>query len=136
MTSRSFFFLRPPPFHPASLVSPLISVFPPSFPPFPPISSNRLYQYQKEGVEWLGGLHVQGVGGILGDEMGLGKTVQVIAFLACLHFGPASLTQKTDELWYARARPTRRHMPKDSCGAILVVCPATVIHQWVRAACA
>lgn len=45
-------------------------------PPHPPFFT-RLYQYQREGVEWLAGLDAQGVGGILGDEMGLGKTVQV-----------------------------------------------------------
>eukprot|EP00242_Pyramimonas_sp_CCMP2087_P001518 CAMPEP_0198226574 /NCGR_PEP_ID=MMETSP1445-20131203/105787_1 /TAXON_ID=36898 /ORGANISM="Pyramimonas sp., Strain CCMP2087" /LENGTH=329 /DNA_ID=CAMNT_0043906405 /DNA_START=96 /DNA_END=1081 /DNA_ORIENTATION=- len=46
--------------------------------------TNRLYPHQREGVEWLWGLHVKGKGGILGDDMGLGKTFQCAAFLAGL----------------------------------------------------
>lgn len=67
----------------------------------------RLFGYQKTGVRWLYELYTQKVGGIIGDEMGLGKTVQVCAFLAALHF----------------------------CGQLkrpaLIVCPATVLDQWV-----
>lgn len=36
-----------------------------------------LYDYQKEGVEWLQNLYANGVGGILGDEMGLGKFTEL-----------------------------------------------------------
>jgi SNF2 family DNA or RNA helicase len=38
-----------------------------------------LYTHQKSGVEWMAGLHVAGIGGILGDDMGMGayrKTVE------------------------------------------------------------
>lgn len=45
---------------------------------------DRLYDYQKIGVQWMWELRLQRCGGILGDEMGLGKTIQVIAFLAGL----------------------------------------------------
>jgi DNA excision repair protein ERCC-6 len=34
-----------------------------------------LFDYQKTGVQWLGELYEQQVGGIVGDEMGLGKTL-------------------------------------------------------------
>jgi len=44
----------------------------------------------------------------VGDEMGLGKTIQIIAFLAGLSI--SNLVKKP----------------------ILVVCPATVLKQWVR----
>jgi len=37
-------------------------------------------------VQWLWELNQQRCGGIMGDEMGLGKTIQVIAFLAGLHY--------------------------------------------------
>lgn len=77
---------------------------------------NKLYRYQQTGVRWLWELHRQGCGGIVGDEMGLGKTIQTIAFLAGL-------------------RHSRLHTPGDSftgLGPVLLVCPTTVMHQWVR----
>ena len=67
-----------------------------------------LFDYQKTGVQWLWELYTQQVGGIIGDEMGLGKTVQIIAFLAGLHYS------------------------KKLTGPIIVVCPATVMKQWVN----
>ena len=67
-----------------------------------------LFGYQKTGVQWLWELYTQQVGGIIGDEMGLGKTIQVISFLAGLHY--SSKLEKP----------------------IIVVCPATVMKQWVN----
>lgn len=67
-----------------------------------------LFDYQKTGVQWLWELHQQQVGGIIGDEMGLGKTIQVIAFLAGLHYN------------------------KRLTKPVIVVCPATVMKQWVN----
>lgn len=67
-----------------------------------------LFDYQKTGVQWLHELHLQQVGGIIGDEMGLGKTIQIIAFLAGLHY-----SKKLDK-------------------PVIVVCPATVMKQWVN----
>lgn len=67
-----------------------------------------LFDYQKTGVQWLYELYNQQVGGIIGDEMGLGKTIQIIAFLAGLHY-----SNKLDK-------------------PIIVVCPATVMKQWVN----
>ena len=67
-----------------------------------------LFDYQKTGVQWLWELYQQQVGGIVGDEMGLGKTIQVIAFLAGLHY-------------------SRKY-----AGPIIIVCPATVMKQWVN----
>ena len=66
-----------------------------------------LFDYQKTGVQWLWELFQQRVGGIIGDEMGLGKTIQVIAFLAALHY-----SKKLSE-------------------PAIVVCPPTVMKQWV-----
>lgn len=70
--------------------------------------SRYLFPYQKTGVQWLWELHQQSVGGIIGDEMGLGKTIQAIAYLASLH-----------------------HSQKLTKPAI-VVCPATLMKQWVN----
>jgi DNA excision repair protein ERCC-6 len=67
-----------------------------------------LFDYQKTGVQWLWELYSQQTGGIIGDEMGLGKTVQVISFLAGLHYS------------------------KKVTKPIIVVCPATVMQQWVN----
>ena len=67
-----------------------------------------LFDYQKTGVRWLWELYSQQVGGIIGDEMGLGKTIQIIAFLAGLHYS--------------------RKITKP----VIVVAPATVMKQWVN----
>ncbi|CEL93910.1 unnamed protein product [Vitrella brassicaformis CCMP3155] len=96
-----------------------------------------LYSYQQDGVRWLWGLHVQGVGGLLGDEMGLGKTVQTAAFIAALHH--SSILQEglshDDEF----AGPERRSpVPSSSSedathskgGGVLIACPATMVKQW------
>ena len=70
----------------------------------------RLFSYQKTSLKWLWELRKQQVGGIIGDQMGLGKTIQIISFLAGLSYS---------------------HM-LDGKGPILIVCPATVLRQWVK----
>ncbi|KAK3937625.1 hypothetical protein QBC46DRAFT_460754 [Diplogelasinospora grovesii] len=67
-----------------------------------------LFDYQKTGVQWLAELYAQQVGGIIGDEMGLGKTVQLISFVAALHY--SKMLDKP----------------------VIVVAPATVLRQWVN----
>ncbi|KAL5120641.1 DNA repair protein rhp26 [Pleosporales sp. CAS-2024a] len=67
-----------------------------------------LFDYQKTGVQWLWELFQQNVGGIIGDEMGLGKTIQAISFVAGLHYS------------------------KQLTKPVIVVCPATVMKQWVN----
>ncbi|KAG4027785.1 hypothetical protein MFRU_027g00740 [Monilinia fructicola] len=67
-----------------------------------------LFDYQKTGVQWLSELYNQQVGGIIGDEMGLGKTIQIISFLAGLHYS------------------------KKLTKPVIVVAPATVLRQWVN----
>ncbi|KAK9365350.1 SNF2 family N-terminal domain-containing protein [Lipomyces kononenkoae] len=67
-----------------------------------------LFDYQKTCVQWLWELYSQSTGGIIGDEMGLGKTIQIISFLAGLHYSG--------------------NLDKP----VLVVCPATVMKQWVK----
>lgn len=70
---------------------------------------DKLFDYQKVGVQWLWELHCQRAGGIIGDEMGLGKTIQVLSFLGALHFSD---------------------MYKPS----IIVCPVTLLRQWKREA--
>lgn len=89
----------------------------------------RLYPYQRAAVMWLWNLHVQAVGGILGDEMGLGKTVEMIAFLAALQYsriGRRGMWLCGDSV-RLRGESTQQRL-----GPVLIVCPATVLQQWVR----
>ncbi|XP_072745753.1 DNA excision repair protein ERCC-6 [Anoplolepis gracilipes] len=76
----------------------------------------NLYRYQKVAVQWLWELHSRKLGGLMGDEMGLGKTVQVIAFLAGLD---------CSELLSHNGRYR-------GLGPTIVVCPATLMEQWVK----
>ncbi|KAH7307566.1 hypothetical protein KP509_22G065600 [Ceratopteris richardii] len=50
----------------------------------PPRIAGKLYPHQLEGIKWLWGLHIKGMGGILGDDMGLGKTMQMASFFVGL----------------------------------------------------
>lgn len=77
---------------------------------------NKLYEYQQDSIKWLWKLHTKNTGGLLGDEMGLGKTVQIIAFLHSLEYSRISSC-------------SGRFI---GLGPSLIVCPATVIHQWVK----
>ncbi|KAF6108584.1 ERCC excision repair 6, chromatin remodeling factor [Phyllostomus discolor] len=78
----------------------------------------RLFKYQQTGVRWLWELHCQQAGGILGDEMGLGKTIQIIAFLAGLS--------------YSKIRTRGSNYRFQGLGPTIIVCPTTVMHQWVK----
>ncbi|XP_063933657.1 DNA excision repair protein ERCC-6-like [Zophobas morio] len=78
----------------------------------------RLFRHQKVCVKWLWELFQQRVGGIIGDEMGLGKTIEVIAFLAALKYS------KIGRKW-------PRH-PHKGFNLALLVCPATIMTQWVK----
>ncbi|XP_009075454.1 PREDICTED: DNA excision repair protein ERCC-6-like [Acanthisitta chloris] len=78
----------------------------------------KLFKYQQTGVRWLWELHCQKAGGILGDEMGLGKTIQIIAFLAGLS--------------YSNIRTRGSNYRYQGLGPTVIVCPATVLHQWVK----
>ncbi|KAJ1527811.1 hypothetical protein ONE63_007757 [Megalurothrips usitatus] len=82
----------------------------------PSLIWDKLYMYQQVGVRWMWELNQQRCGGILGDEMGLGKTIQIIAFLT----GLSVSKMKCRTTGYRGLGPT------------LIVCPTTVMHQWVR----
>ena len=70
-----------------------------------------LRPYQKEGFDFLCHLSRLNLGGVLADDMGLGKTLQTLAWL-CWH----------------KERPGAAHKPS------LVICPASVLHNWRREA--
>lgn len=66
--------------------------------------------YQKSGFDFLVYLKQHNLGGILADDMGLGKTLQTLAWLA----------------WMREIDPKPR--------PALVICPASVLHNWRREA--
>ena len=70
-----------------------------------------LRPYQRDGFNFLANMSRLKLGGILADDMGLGKTLQTLAWLTWLHD-----QHKKDR------KPT------------LVLCPASVLHNWRREA--
>ena len=82
----------------------------------PTVIWEKLFAYQQACVKWLWELHKSCTGGIIGDEMGLGKTIQVIAFLSGLHSSQVDNFRESFK----------------SLGPSIIVCPATVMHQWVN----
>jgi SNF2 family DNA or RNA helicase len=69
-----------------------------------------LRPYQQRGLDFLAYTSSLGVGAVLADDMGLGKTVQALAWLVQL------CAEEPDG------------------GPSLVVCPASVVHNWAREA--
>ncbi len=70
----------------------------------------QLRPYQINGFSWLAFMRQYGFGACLADDMGLGKTIQVLALLA------------------------RDHDAGQLQRPILLVCPTTVVNNWVREA--
>jgi hypothetical protein len=70
----------------------------------------QMRPYQKAGFDFLCHLARLKLGGVLADDMGLGKTLQTLAWLAWLR------------------EQGKRHRPA------LVICPASVLHNWEREA--
>nr|XP_050857224.1 lymphoid-specific helicase-like isoform X2 [Vespula vulgaris] len=68
--------------------------------------NGTLYEYQREGLQWLKVLYENGLNGILADEMGLGKTIQIIALLCHL-------------------------LEKHQGGPYLIIAPLSTIPNWV-----
>ena len=78
--------------------------------PVPPGFRGELRPYQRDGLDFLAYTASLGMGAVLADDMGLGKTVQALAWL--LHM--------------------REITPAP--GPALVLCPASVAHNWEREA--
>ena len=72
------------------------------------IKYGQLRSFQLQGVNFLAHNWCRGTNVILADEMGLGKTIQAIGFVAGLHYS------------------------KKLVKPVIVVCPATVMKQWVN----
>jgi superfamily II DNA or RNA helicase len=76
----------------------------------PPEFTADLRPYQQHGLDFLAYTSSLGIGAVLADDMGLGKTVQALAWITYL----------------------RQQDPAG--GPTLVVCPASVVHNWAREA--
>src|SRR5271154_2228543 len=77
----------------------------------PKMLNAELRPYQKDGFDFLAHLVRIKLGGILADDMGLGKTLQTLTWLAWL-----------------QEQNKKNHKPS------LVICPASVLHNWRREA--
>jgi SNF2 family DNA or RNA helicase len=77
----------------------------------PRVINAELRPYQKDGFNFLCHLSEMRLGGILADDMGLGKTLQTLAWLS-----------------WVKERQGRQAKPA------LVICPASVLHNWRREA--
>jgi SNF2 family DNA or RNA helicase len=78
--------------------------------PIRPGFDTILRTYQRIGVAWLWHLYRHELGGVLADEMGLGKTLQALALIECIR------------------------ITKEDAGPALVVCPASLVENWIREA--
>jgi len=78
--------------------------------PLPEGLTAELRPYQRHGLDFLAYCSALGAGTLLADDMGLGKTVQALAWL--LHLRSV----------------------EPGAGPSLVVCPASVVHNWAREA--
>lgn len=80
-------------------------------PPIPATIKAELRPYQVRGFHFLAYLSVNAFGGILADDMGLGKTLQTLTWL----------------MWL-REQPGYKPSP------VLVVCPKSVVGNWISEA--
>jgi superfamily II DNA or RNA helicase len=71
-----------------------------------------LRPYQQRGLDWLTFLREASLGAVLADDMGLGKTLQCLASL--------------------RTRAERARDESPATMGTLVVCPRSVLHNWVE----
>lgn len=69
--------------------------------------TDRMFEHQAEGVQWMYGLFLSRSGGILGDDMGLGKTFQVACLLAGL-------------------------LKSSQIQRVLIIAPVSVLESWYR----
>ncbi len=78
----------------------------------------KLRPYQQDGFDFLCHLTRLKLGGILADDMGLGKTLQTLCWIT---WRLASHREKT-----------RKNASTKKLAPVLVICPASVLHNWRR----
>ncbi|PWU14102.1 MAG: serine/threonine protein phosphatase [Verrucomicrobia bacterium] len=92
--------------------------------------------YQKAGFDFLCHLAQIKLGGILADDMGLGKTLQTLAWIEWLRCGKAeSKVQSPAQESASDTSQSEIRNPKSEIrNPSLVICPASVLHNWRREA--
>lgn len=103
--------------------------------------NSYLFDYQRDGAQFLFRAYARNAGAILGDEMGLGKTIQVVAFLAAVLGKHGDVRDR--ESWRAlrcrRREALATELPPGCAtvydavpgpGPLLVVVPASLLHNW------
>jgi SNF2 family DNA or RNA helicase len=70
-----------------------------------------LFDYQKNGLQWLSYLYRSKFSGLLADEMGLGKTIQVMAFLSTLSLSMPVLIVMPVSLLFHWKREFEKFLP-------------------------
>ncbi len=102
----------------------------------PPGLAGELRPYQERGVAWLHQMCELGLGGCLADDMGLGKTIQVIGLhlhrQAAARAGVASASRPGPGRRGPGSRPARRLRGGSAEATTLVVCPTSLLGNWVR----
>ncbi|NXV04078.1 TTF2 factor, partial [Cettia cetti] len=87
-----------------------------------------LLQHQKQALAWLLWRESQRpCGGILADDMGLGKTLTMIALILAQKQLKTEKRKETLEIWLSKNDSTV--VPSNGT---LVICPASLIHQWKK----
>ncbi|KAF8737841.1 SNF2 family N-terminal domain, partial [Rhizoctonia solani] len=104
-----------------------------------PASINRhLREYQRVGVRFFHQRWAESRGGLVGDDMGLGKTIQTIAFLSAAFQKSGTAFDATRRRDRVRALQdeglARSDLPpaNKKWPTCLVVCPKTVVGNWVK----
>ncbi|CAH0479972.1 unnamed protein product [Peronospora belbahrii] len=105
--------------------------------------NSYLFDYQREGVEFLYSAYRRDTGAILGDDMGLGKTIQVIAFLSAL-LGKRG-DHRDKDAWRTLLHQRRERYSNNGCtghpedsnynfasevAPIFIVMPASLLQNW------
>lgn len=88
-----------------------------------------LMRHQKQALTWLMWREQQHpCGGILADDMGLGKTLTMISLILAERASKDTLESQKEVEWFKK--DSQKKIIKSA--ATLVICPASLVHQWQK----
>jgi len=103
--------------------------------PLPATVQAEMRPYQKTGFDFLCHLAQIRLGGILADDMGLGKTLQTLAWIEWLRTQSKVQNSAQESTGNETNHQPEIRNPKSEIGnPSLVICPASVLHNWRREA--